>query len=436
MRTRHWGKFLRRDRKGAKPGVRSVIGLALALGLVAPCVLGQKPSPRPSPSPSPSPSPGPTQPPGGTPTNGSTIPPTSSVRPYEERVMFLHGSLATPDGSTIPHDMLVERVCNERVQQQVYAGPGGDFSMQLGARAEAIVDASADVDIRESGGNKDTTQGIPRRQLQMCELRTSAAGFRQSVARLMEMNVMSGTVDVGRITVERATKANRGTLNAAAYRAPKEAVKAYEKGMSAQIEGKSAEAKREFEKAVRIYPEYAVAWYEIGLLRRKENDRDGAKAAFTEATAKDKKYLAPYLALTEMAFAAKDWPEVVRLTEHIISLDPMGKTNVTGYVLDLDPVNAGEAYFYNAMANYQLGKIDVAEKNALKAEHVDLMTHFPQLHLLLAEIFSEKGNYAGAIGELETYMELVPGAKDTEPLRTRLAKLEELNEKSGTEKRQ
>ena len=48
--------------------------------------------------------------------------------------------------------------------------------------------------------------------------------------------------------------------------------------------------------------------------------------------------------------------------------------------------------------------------------------------------WSEKGNYAGAIGELETYMELVPGAKDEEPLRTTLAKLQELNGTAGAKR--
>jgi len=250
----------------------------------------------------------------------------------------------------------------------------------------------------------------------------------------MDLTVTAGNVDVGRITVDRVTKVDGATVNAAAYRAPKDAIKAYEKGMSAARDGKSADAEKYFEKAVQIYPKYSNAWYELGVVRQTVNDRDGAKAAFAEAAQTSKKFLAPYLKLAEMAFVAKDWAEVLRLTEHIIEVDPLNHTDVSGYVLDLDPMNAGEAYFYNAMANYRLGKIDEAEKSALKAEHVDLMTKFPELHLLLAQIWSEKGNYAGAIGELETYMELVPGAKDEEPLRTTLAKLQELNGTAGAKR--
>jgi regulator of sirC expression with transglutaminase-like and TPR domain len=54
-------------------------------------------------------------------------------------------------------------------------------------------------------------------------------------------------------------------------------------------------------------------------------------------------------------------------------------------------------------------------------------TRFPQLHLLLAEIFARKNDYAIAISELQTYLELVPHAKDADLLRERLANLEKLN---------
>jgi len=85
------------------------------------------------------------------------------------------------------------------------------------------------------------------------------------------------------------------------------------------------------------------------------------------------------------------------------------------------------AYFYNAVANYQLKKFEDAERSALKAEHLDLLTHFPQLHLLVAQIFARKNDYAVAIGEIETYLALAPHAQDADQAREQLAKLEKLN---------
>jgi tetratricopeptide (TPR) repeat protein len=106
-----------------------------------------------------------------------------------------------------------------------------------------------------------------------------------------------------------------------------------------------------------------------------------------------------------------------------LNLDPLNHANETNYILDLDPLNCSEAYYYNAVANYKLNRIEEAERSGLKAEHVLLLTRFPQLHLLLAEIFARKNNYATAISEIQTYLELVPNGKDADQAREQLAKL-------------
>ncbi len=141
----------------------------------------------------------------------------------------------------------------------------------------------------------------------------------------------------------------------------------------------------------------------------------------------DTKFLPPYLSLASMAFETGRWTEVLDLTVHIMNLDPLNDAAVAKYILDLDRLNYADAYFYNAVANYKLNKIEAAEKSGLKAEHLDLVTRFPQLHLLLAEIFAQKGNYDRAISEIQTYLELVPQAKEAEQIREKLTKLEKLN---------
>jgi tetratricopeptide (TPR) repeat protein len=128
-----------------------------------------------------------------------------------------------------------------------------------------------------------------------------------------------------------------------------------------------------------------------------------------------------------MACETGNWTEVLNLTGHILDLDPLNHAAVNGYILDLDPLNYAGAYFYNAMANYQLNKLDDAEKSGLQAEHLDLRTRFPRLHLLLAEIFARKNNYALAIAQIQTYLALTPHAGDAEQARELLTKLEKLN---------
>jgi len=345
-------------------------------------------------------------------------------------VQFLLGRVATNDGTALPHDVLVERVCKDNVRQQVYAYSSGEFSMQLGSRADSYVDASADSAPQYDLAGTASVTGISRRELATCELRASASGFRSNVITLVDLDPMGGTVNVGAIVLERAKKIEGTTLSVTPYKAPKDARIAYERGLEAEQNGKLADARKHFEKAVEIYPSYASAWFQLGTVLEKENQQNAARAAYTRATTIDTKFLPPYLSLASLACEAKDWPQVLKFTGHIMDLDPWyHHSGLTGYMVDLDPWNYSAAYFYNALANFELKRIDDAEKSALMAEHRDLLTvtRYPQLHLLMAEIYAQKNNYAAAITEMQTYLQLVPGAKQADEARERLAKWEQLS---------
>jgi tetratricopeptide (TPR) repeat protein len=402
---------------------RIFVELTLAMGLLVPVALAQKP-----------PAPAPAPPSSTTPGRGATPTPSISQpgEPEVDLVMFLQGRVATGDGTPVPNDVLVERVCNARVRQQVHATSRGDFTMELGSMADSFLDASGDRASQDGMARQASRTGISRRELANCELRASAAGFRSSDVSLVDLTTFGSSVDVGAIVVQRTTKVEGMTLSAIPYKAPKDARRAYEKGVEAERNGKLANARKYFEQAVEIYPGYASAWFQLGDVLQKENQNDAARKAYIQATTVDTKFLPPYLSLASMAYEAENWTEVLKLTGHILNLDPLNQVAVTGYILDLDPLNYAEAYFYNSVANYKLDKIEAAEKSALKAERLDLRTHFPQLHLLLAEIFTRKNNYATAISEIQTYLELARYAKDADQVREQLAKLEKLNASSST----
>lgn len=347
--------------------------------------------------------------------------------------MFLRGRIASSDGTQVPHDALVERICNGLVRQQVYVAPGGDFNMQMGPHTDTIVDASADPGRssamwpgQQGAANKELDMGIPRHELTNCELRASVSGFHSDNISLASLMPTSGTIDVGAIVVQR-TAAVKGTiLSAMPYKAPPNAQKAYEKGMETEENGKLAEAQKHFEKALEIYPRYASAWYQLGTVLEKEKQKDLAREAYAKAIASEPRYLAPYRSLASMAYEAADWNGLLSLSSYILERDPPSRAISKEYVLDLDEANPAEIYFYNAIANFKLNHIENAEKSALQAEHVDLPTRFPQLHLLLAEISARRKDYAAAISELRAYLELVPHGQSNDHVRAQLAKLEQL----------
>jgi TolA-binding protein len=395
-------------------GTRVFLELALAVGFLVPVALGQKPGPAPPPS---------------APPSRSSNPATANSQPVQssqDRVMFLLGRVTTSDATAVPNDALVERICNGAVRQQVHAAINGEFSMQLGSKNDSFLDATANPASRGAVDNQNSEMGIPRQELANCELRASVSGFSSNVINLVDLSGSLSSVDVGAIVVQRRTKIEGLTLNASSYKAPKDARKAYEKGLEADRKGKLTEAHKYFGKAVEIYPKYTNAWYQLGTVLQKEHQKDEARTAFTRATTIDTKFLPPYLSLALMAYETENWIAVLNFTGHILELDPLN--HVAGYVWDLDASNYNDAYFYNAVANYKLNKFEDAEKSGRKAEQVDLPARFPQLHLLLAEIYARKKNYGMAIAQLQIYVEQAPYAKDADQIRERLAKLEQLND--------
>ena len=404
--------------------MRVAVVLAIAGALLGTGAMAQK-------APAPPPPPAPTgNPPGGSPTNvpnNPTLTNTDPLQPTENRVMYLRGRVKTSDNTQIPMDVLVERVCNQSVRQQVYATSIGEFTMHLGAVADSFVDASGEGPSSASVLGKNSLSGIPRRDLVNCDLRASASGFRSKMIHLAGMDTFGSNVDVGSILLERTTKVEGTTISAMAYKAPKDARAAYERGLKAEKSGKLADAQKNFEEAVKLHPKYLSGWFSLGMILLKEKKTDEAHAAFTQATMIDTKYLPPYISLAGMAYDADRWTELLALSNHILELDSFNRTDVHVYVVDMDPSNSAEAYYFNAVANYRLNHFEEAEKSALKAEHLNLRTRFPEVHLVLADIYTRKKNYSGAINEARTYLELAPNASNAEQVRAQLVEFEKLN---------
>src|SRR6266478_6085225 len=193
--------------------MRIFVELGLAMGLLVPVALAQKPPAPPPPTP-------PSRP--ATPTPSST----PLGQPREDLVMFLRGRVATDDVTPVPHDALVERVCNARVRQQVYTTSNGEFSMDLAAMSNTLVDASGDSSTQYGQASKVPGTGISRLELTNCELRATVSGFRSDVINLVDLTPVSSSMDVGAIMVHRATKIKGMTVSAAPYQAPRDARRA------------------------------------------------------------------------------------------------------------------------------------------------------------------------------------------------------------------
>lgn len=338
--------------------------------------------------------------------------------------MFISGRVEVDDGSSVPRGVVIERVCGGAVRQEAYADARGYFSFELGRNLGVLPDSSVSgsgMDRRAGNfgnfsdglpdmGSAESGRGMNRRRLFGCELRASASGFRSTVADLSRYD-STDIVNVGIIFLQRAERVQGTTLSATSFQAPKDARKAYEKGLEAAKKGKLAEAQKELEKAVQIYPRHAAAWFELGLVLQAQKQVEAARKAYSEALSADPRFVSPYFPLAQIAAQDGKWQEVL---------------DITGRALELDPLNSPAGYYFNAAAYYKLGNLEAAEKSARRAERLDQQHRIPRLHLLLGAILEEKKDYAGAIAEMRNYVKLSPQAGDAEAVKARLVNLEKL----------
>jgi len=244
--------------------------------------------------------------------------------------------------------------------------------------------------------------------LRDCELQAVLAGYRSDLVNI----AVKSRSDDGRIGVIRLHPLSRASVlivSATTLQAPPNARKAYDRGIDALAKQKWEAAADEFAKAVKAYPKFAIAWYQLGLLRQKRNDAAGANEAWKQALASDVKYIRPYESLTTLADHNRDWASSEAYSRAWI---------------ELDPEDFPAAYLYNAVANARLNHTEVAERVAREGLHIDKEHRIPRLNLVLALILMGKNQDADAGRYLREYLALAPDANDAAAVRQQLSRLD------------
>jgi cytochrome c-type biogenesis protein CcmH/NrfG len=84
------------------------------------------------------------------------------------------------------------------------------------------------------------------------------------------------------------------------------------------------------------------------------------------------------------------------------------------------------AYYYNAVAEFNLNHVAKAESAALRAEAADKQHAEPRIQLLLASVYVSEEKYGTAAEHYRAFLKLVPDSPLTERVKTNLAKIEQL----------
>lgn len=358
---------------------------------------------------------------------GSTT--TPGNLPTVNPPLYVSGRVTIDDGSLPSQGITIVRICNNVTRAMGYADAKGNFSFDLNhanaafqdARTSGIgsttgdptsTNASLDDDpfsnLRGNGGLSG--QGSNSSALMGCELRAQLRGYRSSAVQLGQRDALDNS-DVGVIFLHRIGPDEGSTVSMTSLKAPKDAKKAFEKGLAALKKNKTEDAEKNFQKAVTVYPEYAEAWFQLGALQMDAKDNDAARKSFGQAIADDPKLVTPYVNLAILDAQAGKWKESA---DHSAS------------AIRLDPVDFPAVFYFDALANYNLQNYEQSEKSARQLEKMDPQHHFPMVKRILASVLAEKKDYSGAAEQMRDYLRIAGTAQDADKVREQLQELERL----------
>jgi len=345
------------------------------------------------------------------PTNPDNIPNPGLI----QRPILLVGKVMMDDGTPPPDSVTVQLVCRANPRSIAYTDSRGGFSADLTSRNNngVMMDATESwsgsmANPNSSGSRSGPGSGFSERDLMGCALQASLAGFRSDQINLASHRSMDNP-DVGTIILHRLGNVEGLTISATSRMAPKEAQKAFEKGRNEVKKQKWDNGEKEFEKAVAAYPKYAAAWFELGLVQEEKKDEEAARKSYAQALAADSKFVSPLLSLAAMSMREQKWQEAADYTSRL---------------LQLNPVDFPQAWYFSSVANYYLKKMDAAEKSAREGISRDTIHKYAKMNQVLGIVLAQKQDFTGAVEQLKAYLRYAPMAPDADQVKKQIAEVE------------
>jgi Tfp pilus assembly protein PilF len=348
--------------------------------------------------------------------------------PGSQLPVMLSGTVVISGGGGPAANVAVQRFCGNIARTVAWTNSKGQFMFQWNDFSGVVTEASdpgpRNAAPRNSGPNSalnnaaslpngatssTNTDELPGMNMRGCQLEADAGGFRSDRVDLTEHRAMDNP-DIGVIVLHRINNAPGISVSATALSAPRDARKAWEKGVQLlrPEQWDPAGAEREFEKAVRIYPKYADAWLYLGRALIREQAENRSREAFLKAIDADDKLPEPFMELGMMASRHRQWPEAAQYLDR---------------ALQLDPVNYPHLWYDDAEAHYHSGNLDRAEKNVREAVKMAGPNREPGATRLLGLVLMGKHDYAGAEAALDAYLREFPDIDDWLEMKAALAEI-------------
>ncbi|MDR3701960.1 MAG: tetratricopeptide repeat protein [Candidatus Sulfopaludibacter sp.] len=367
------------------------------------------------------------------PTNPNTTNPSTGTKTSPGYIppLYLTGRVMLENGTPPPEPVTIERVCNGNPHAEGYTDTNGGFGIQLGNESGVFQDASeentrgsvpgmtpATGSMNGSGSGSvgsSAATGGPYLRYQNCEIRAKLAGYRSQSILLANRRSMDDP-NIGTILLHKDGDEAGTLVSANSLAAPKDARKAYERGMLAVRKNKLDEASKEFEKAVALYPNHAEAWFELGRIQARRGQTDAARQSFDNSIKADPKFVSPYVQLSILSMEAKNWRELSELTDRAMRLDSF---------------DYPQLFLFNAVANYNLHKFGAAETSLKQAVRLDTQHRYPDIQHLMGLVLILHKDYAGAAEQFRAFLKMAPDSPDAAGVRSQLAEMDRMTTESA-----
>ncbi|HXE92123.1 MAG TPA: tetratricopeptide repeat protein [Terriglobales bacterium] len=200
------------------------------------------------------------------------------------------------------------------------------------------------------------------------------------------------------VRVERAKNADgslavpeEAMVSAADLNVPGKARKEYEKGGKAMEEGKWGEARARFEKAISLYPQYAAAHNDLGVVYMNTGERERGRAMFEKAIAINGRYARAHRNLGLLLFQEKRYAEAGTSFDKALATEPLDAQTLTML----------------AQVQLLLHKPEAAAATATKV-HAVPHEQFAACHLIAARAYEAMNKETDAMAEYTIFLRESP----------------------------
>lgn len=191
---------------------------------------------------------------------------------------------------------------------------------------------------------------------------------------------------------------------------PENARKLYEKAVDLLEQNKTEEGVEALKAALKLFVDYYLAWERLGIEYVKLEHFDAARLALTQALRVNQNSASSLYALGYTQCQQRQWQEAAESLSRSLRLAPAS-------------ANASFAHYYLGLALLKLNKPSESEPHLKQSYELGRNSVPIEVHLHLAQLYSNSKRYKEAADELEVYLKRAPHAKDADNIRNLIKQL-------------